>query len=289
MSKPSAVETRVITLKTEIAAQGDEVWRALTDARELMRWFPLEAEVQPGAGGSMRLSWGDPVVAEWRITDWRPGVRLEVSEMRPLGILLQPRDEVAPTRKVEFELDALGGTTRLRLRHVGFGAGAGWDEVFHAVRRGWEFQLCSLRHYLDRHVGTDRMVARKRHSLALSAEQAWSRLIGAGGLFRTRATETGSRCELRIGSDTYGAKIEVFDPPRQLAVVLAGMKDAMFRIYIVETAADKVELSSWLASYGVSGPDVEAFESRLTGMLNGLLFPPLPSQGAAAAVQGNRS
>ncbi len=32
------------------------VWHALTDAEELMRWFPPLARVEPGVGGSMFMS-----------------------------------------------------------------------------------------------------------------------------------------------------------------------------------------------------------------------------------------
>ena len=36
----------------------DIVWKALAEAEELARWFPLEARVTPGVGGSIWLSWG---------------------------------------------------------------------------------------------------------------------------------------------------------------------------------------------------------------------------------------
>ena len=45
---------RAFELALDIDASADEVWRALTEAEELMRWFPLEAQVAPGNGGSMR-------------------------------------------------------------------------------------------------------------------------------------------------------------------------------------------------------------------------------------------
>jgi uncharacterized protein YndB with AHSA1/START domain len=42
----------------EIAVPIEEVWKALTDANELARWFPLEARVTPGLGGKIFVSWG---------------------------------------------------------------------------------------------------------------------------------------------------------------------------------------------------------------------------------------
>src|SRR5690242_3054080 len=86
----AATETRSITIETEVAASPERVWQALTIPEELMRWFPLEAKVVPGLGGTMTLSWGYPVVAESTIDVWEPGRRLRTTESRPFGILLQP-------------------------------------------------------------------------------------------------------------------------------------------------------------------------------------------------------
>lgn len=51
--------SREVVKESFIAAEPDEVWQALTDARELTRWFPVEARVEPGLGGSIWLSWGE--------------------------------------------------------------------------------------------------------------------------------------------------------------------------------------------------------------------------------------
>jgi uncharacterized protein YndB with AHSA1/START domain len=47
-----------LEFEIEVAAPVEAVSKALTDAAELSRWFPLEAEVKPGVGGTIRLSWG---------------------------------------------------------------------------------------------------------------------------------------------------------------------------------------------------------------------------------------
>lgn len=43
---------RRIEKEIEINAPLEDVWKALTDANELARWFPLEARVTPGPGGT---------------------------------------------------------------------------------------------------------------------------------------------------------------------------------------------------------------------------------------------
>jgi uncharacterized protein YndB with AHSA1/START domain len=50
-------QTRACEERITLDAPAEVVWRALTDAQELMRWFPLGAEVVPGAGGSVTMSW----------------------------------------------------------------------------------------------------------------------------------------------------------------------------------------------------------------------------------------
>ena len=51
-----------------VHASLDAVWRALTEADELRRWFPVDARVSPGVGGSIWLSWGDGAEGEAPIT-----------------------------------------------------------------------------------------------------------------------------------------------------------------------------------------------------------------------------
>ena len=50
------------------------VWRALTDAEELARWFPLAARVE-GVGGAISLSWGQQGTETVVIEVWEPGPR----------------------------------------------------------------------------------------------------------------------------------------------------------------------------------------------------------------------
>jgi uncharacterized protein YndB with AHSA1/START domain len=54
-------KTQIIEKQIDIASSAESVWKALTNAEELKRWFPLEARVEPGKGGKIRawnLSFG---------------------------------------------------------------------------------------------------------------------------------------------------------------------------------------------------------------------------------------
>src|SRR5438105_3912114 len=129
-------ELRSIVTQIQIAALPDAVWKALTDPVELARWFPIEARVDPGPGGSIWLSWGEPIVSESRIEIWEPDRRLRTVEVRPLGAKLQAKEANSPPRRVEYLLEFRDGGTELRLVHSGFGVGSHWEELYSAVRRG---------------------------------------------------------------------------------------------------------------------------------------------------------
>lgn len=49
-------QTWCATGHIEIDATPERVWKALTDAADLVRWFPLEAKVEPGEGGGIYMS-----------------------------------------------------------------------------------------------------------------------------------------------------------------------------------------------------------------------------------------
>lgn len=70
-------KTRTITKEIEIEASPQAVWEALTHPEELVRWFPLQARVKPGVGGSMWYSWGPPWEGDSRIEIWEPNRRLK--------------------------------------------------------------------------------------------------------------------------------------------------------------------------------------------------------------------
>lgn len=49
---------RKFEMEITLPATPDQVWAALTDAREVMRWFAPVAEVTPEVGGPMLWQWG---------------------------------------------------------------------------------------------------------------------------------------------------------------------------------------------------------------------------------------
>jgi uncharacterized protein YndB with AHSA1/START domain len=64
--------TRSAEGRIELDAPIEAVWKALTDARELERWFPLDARVEPGGGGTIWMSWRNEYEGEQKILSWDP-------------------------------------------------------------------------------------------------------------------------------------------------------------------------------------------------------------------------
>jgi hypothetical protein len=261
-----AIETRSIALETEIDTTPVQLWRALTESEELTRWFPLEARVTPGIGGSIWISWGHPVVAESTIAVWDPERHLKTVESRPIGILLQPKNQPATRRSVDYWIEPSGKLTRLKLVHDGFGVGASWDQVYSGVLRGWEFQLRSLRHYLERHHGQDRRVAWVKRTVNQGFTQVWESLMGANGKLgagQLSASE-GKPYILTPGADdVLRGTVEIFDRPRQFTATVENWNDALFRMYLVDhPGGGGLDVSVWLAAYNVPEERINVFQER---------------------------
>lgn len=142
------MSTRTIELETTVEASADAVFRALTEADRLARWFPSSAESDPHTGGSFsyRFEFDD---AERNHT--YTGEYLEVSPGRAVRYPWQTG--LGPT-EVAFHLEPAGDGTLVRLVHSGWGEGGDWDESVEQHRQGWGAFLDNLKAYVER--GEDR-------------------------------------------------------------------------------------------------------------------------------------
>jgi len=264
---------RSIVADIQIAAPPAAVWTALTSPVELERWFPLQARVDPGVGGRIWLSWGEPIVSDARIEAWDACRMLRSVESKPLGSKLHPQDVPAPPgRTIEYVLQPDNAGTRVRLTHSGFPGEAEWDVTYNAVRRGWEFQLRSLRHYLERHRGSSRSTVLIRRTFALRPEDVWPVVMGPEGV-GVQGLASGLKegdlysARAATGDALHGA-VQICDPPHQWAATAANLNDAFFRITIVSTGPARTEASLWLAAYGLPAAEVAAFERCWADLLD---------------------
>jgi uncharacterized protein YndB with AHSA1/START domain len=259
----SEKDDRTIEMFMEIDASTGAVWKALTDAEELVRWFPLKAEIEPRVGGRYWMSWGAEFDGESRIEIFEPERHL-----RTTWPSMTKQDGKPTELAVDYHLEAREGRTALRLVHSGFGRGANWDEEYEGVNTGWMFELRSLRHYLGRHRGKD------RHALFLvgpktdlTGPEVWSRVVRDGfGASDPTGLSEGDRCSFPVGEGTVFEGTVLDSTSRQLAMTVDGLHDAIFRI---EVFAARPHL--WLAAWGEGRDAVARFEGPWREMLERVL------------------
>lgn len=242
--------SRAVLKEVVIDAPPDVVWRALTDAEELKRWFPIDARVEPGLGGSIWISWGSGVEGKAPITAWEPNRHFQWTEERgPVKLA------------IDFHLEAQGGKTVVRLVQSGFGAGPDWDDEFHMVDGGWAYFVQHLRWYLERHRGTPRDVISFRERVPLSGADAFARLTGPGG-FSTRgalssASAGGAFSDRTSAGDAIsGTVVARSDGTGQMGFTIAEANEA---ILFLEMEPDPAGCRAgfWLSTYGLPSARVD--------------------------------
>lgn len=245
--------TRAVAREITIASPVDAVWRALTDADELTRWFPPRARVEPGVSGHLWRAWQSGEEIEERILRWEPNVHLQT-----VGLVGAWKDIVT-----DYHLTTTRGRTVLRVVSSGFGLDADWDMLYEAFGGGWDFELCGLRHYLEHHAGTPRLVVFARGSRALSAAESWRRLMSPGGWIGTQGLTSGPErqpyaLQLADGRNLSG-EVYVWQPPRQFAASVAELNNAYLRVdtrCLGEVGTPMI----WLSTYGVPAETVRKIE-----------------------------
>lgn len=127
--------SRDIRRKVGVRAAPSRVWKALTDPKDLTKWFVRRARVTAGMGGTMELSWGGPRLPA-SIAIWHP----------PKTLLLDWIDGT----KVRFDLKKQGNETVVSLAHLGFRDGVHDIDEWATAREGWALYLLNLKAFLER-------------------------------------------------------------------------------------------------------------------------------------------
>ena len=145
---PRSHETKIV-----IDAPIEEVWAALTEAEELVRWFAPKMTVEPGAGGRMVSHWGPGMDWPTTIEVWEPTRHLQLTETRDHMISPIERKMSPCTLVQDFYLETENGKTVLRFVHSGFGDDSDWDLEYDGTRAGWFSCFFRLQHTIERHRG----------------------------------------------------------------------------------------------------------------------------------------
>lgn len=156
MTTSSVSTSRDIRRKIGIRATPVRVWKALTDPKELTRWFARRAKVSPGLGGSMEFSWGGARLPA-SIAVWHP----------PKTLVLDWIDGT----KVRFDLKKQGKETIVSLSHLGFRDAVHGVDEWATAREGWALYLLNLKGYLERK--TDLREGRRTRTYARGWVNHW--------------------------------------------------------------------------------------------------------------------
>lgn len=135
---------RTIELTRTIEVSPSVVFRALTDAGELSRWWTTSAESAPRTGGSFsyRFEFADAArdhTYEGEYLDVTPDRRVSYPWRAAVGDTI-----------VDVRLRPSGDGTQLTLTHSGWPESADADEAVALHEQGWGFFLDNLVAYLDR-------------------------------------------------------------------------------------------------------------------------------------------
>lgn len=275
--KPRSIETEFV-----IDAPIEDVWRALTEGEELSNWFPLEAKVKPGVGGSVWSSWGSGVEFESPIAVWEENKHLKLiyfdatpleqaKEAKAKGMFMP--FQVA----VDYYLESRGGKTVLRLIHSGFAADTAWDSQYDGTVRGWQLVLRGLKHYLENHRGVNRVVVEAKHIIKdLSLDEAWHRVMSKSGLLVQGNIDTlkpGDRYAITMATgDKLEGIVHLNNPPQDFCVTDEKHNNAFFLLKLDEANmfVPNPMVNLWLSTYGLPTEETDAILQRWDEMLANL-------------------
>jgi uncharacterized protein YndB with AHSA1/START domain len=267
-------DARAFTMSIDLAATPDDVWRALTDADELVRWFPLQARVRPGKGGTMSWDWDGQFTWNSRIDVWEPGRRLVLVEDRP-AVDVKGNPLPGPSQRIamEFTLESHAGGTRLRLVHSGFGRGANWDDELDSIGAGWQYELRGLGNYLEHHQGRDRVTAAVNQFGSIPRHTLWKRLFSPAGFVVTSGRlEHDERCTIRSATgDQLEGIVMWHNPGRDVALLVDSLDGGLFRVS-AWSVGEQTGVQVWMTTYSPAhAATVRAFGERVDPMVRALL------------------
>ncbi len=260
-AETQAAGKRSAELKIDVKASPAALWKALTDADELTRWFPISARVKPGVGGAIFTAFGPGQEWESPITIWEPEKHLRV-------LWCPPNTPEPDLFGVDYFIEPRsGGVTRLRLVHFGFSKDPSWDVMYDGVSRGWDTMLWGLQIYLEQHLGTPRNVVHINANLgSTSREEAWKKAFSPQGYIRDASLmslKPGDRFRTRVGPVEISGVVRNIHPNKDFQALVESMDNAILRIQMDPCKGGPGdEISVMLATFGQDPKTLESIRSE---------------------------
>jgi len=126
------------------AAPRERVFAALTEPKELAKWFLKKASVTPRKGGTFRFEWQEGGYSmRGKVKEFDPPKRVHYE--------WNDRFEGGKIYRTEarFTLERRGRGTELHLTHRGFKSGKKWTWLYGAIHSGWTYYLLNLKSVLE--------------------------------------------------------------------------------------------------------------------------------------------
>ena len=253
-------ERRGLSVEMTIDAPASAVWKALTDATELTRWFPTGASVTPGAGGKIVYIWNEYDNLEFasNISIWKENEHLRLED-----------NFGGPTHVVtDYLLESDGNSTKLRLVQSGFTSDESWDEMYDGVRRGWAFELRGLRHYLENHLGKDRTpICLTRPIGDAAPKDVWAKLTnGSAAFLRGYSSDSKEGDAVRIPTPDgeTEAHIVLINGSRQVVLCVPSLNDAYLRVTVEPDCASGnggLAAGIWCSAYSIDAKLADALKA----------------------------
>jgi uncharacterized protein YndB with AHSA1/START domain len=126
-----------------VAAPPARVYSALTQPRQLTKWFLESASINPKAGSAFRFTWPGGYALKGKVEAAVSARRLELE--------WRDRFDGGPTfrTRVRFTLRKKGKGTVLTVTHRGFKNGKRWVALYGSIQAGWAYYLSNLRSVLE--------------------------------------------------------------------------------------------------------------------------------------------
>jgi uncharacterized protein YndB with AHSA1/START domain len=276
--KDRSSPTRTQAHEIAIDASEEAVWKAITAGEELTRWFVDAAKVEPGVGGSFRLSWGGAETGGSLIDVWEPNQRLRVT-LKPFE-MGKAKYDASMAIVEEYTIERRGDKTVLRLVESGVPNTPEWDGFYDGTNSGWPQFFRTMRHYLEHHAGKPRTTITVVGKLPESLDEAWARLTGPAGLGFEPAA--GKAFSTRTGAgETLSGEVVFASWPNTLELTLRELDDA-FLAHSMSSGGGAQFVYSVLSVFGKTPAEAEAIRAKWQSFLTTVLKVDAAPEGTAA-------
>ena len=143
-----STSTRRYAQFVNISSAPERAFSAFTDEDTILRWYGVEATVEPRRGGMFRVRLADGRVRDATIDVWDPGRRLRLIYMPDTGAPVPLTLASGPIVE-DVLFDSKPGRTVIRVLGSGVPDSREWDNYLKWLRTGWTYWLNQLKRLLE--------------------------------------------------------------------------------------------------------------------------------------------